>query len=226
MTRQNDTSIANIDFDQAWVLCGQDGPAPQTFVEQVTSALHFYSVKRTAAKRPTKREVGNHFQKLEKTAQTLIDAMSDTTEKYGYILYHAYEDALPDHMSNDDFEEKAVGTEYEGLHLYEAHIERLQTRLGTLIKTAQFAPKYIDTDKGRPKLNYFLESTLRDLGQVYQEATGRAPMDGYSYSDIEGTYQGPFLDFATHILWSFAGKDIPTKTVIGDAARTAFGLRK
>ncbi len=207
-------------------MCAQNGTAPQTFIEQITDALQFYSAKRKASKKPTKRDVERQFTKVEKTAQTLIEAMTMATEKYGYMLYEAYEDTLPDHMSNGDFEQKAMGTEYEGMAFHEVQIYRLQTRLGTLIEAAKNAPKYIDTEKGRPKLNFHLESTLRNLGCVYSEATGREPMDGYSYKSIEGTYHGPFLEFATYILWSYAGKNIPNQTAIGDAAREAFGLRK
>lgn len=226
MTQAPEPSFANIDFDHAWFLCAQDGTAPQAFIEQITDALHFYSVNRRTLKKPTKRDVERHFTKVEKAAQTLIAVMTEATEKYGYMLYAAYEDTLPNHMSNDDFEQKAMGSDYEGMAFYEAHIDHLKTRLNTLIQATQDAPKYIDTDKGRPKLNYFLENTLRELGRVYSEVTGRAPMDGYSYSDVDSTYHGAFLKFATHVLWSYAGKSIPTQTVIGDAARAAFGLRK
>lgn len=215
-----------IDYNRAWYLCGQDDDAPTTFCEAIDDSLVHYRWKRASSSQITRRESQRHFQKITKRTSELLALIEESEETYGLHLYSHFDEPEGVDESGKDYIERTIGTKNEGLEYYEIQLHTLKELLRELHGVSLVAHTGHTPPKGRPKLNEHLENTLHGLGRVYHEITGRAPMDGYSYSDIEGTYQGPFLDFATHILWAFAGKDIPTKTVIGDAARTAFGLRK
>jgi hypothetical protein len=82
--------------------------------------------------------------------------------------------------------------------------------------------------RGRPKQNESLECRIVDLGRLYEKISGKAPMAGLTYQELDSEipYQGQFLTFVTQVFWAWNGRKVPTNPTLGDAARRAFGVRK
>lgn len=221
--------LHQVDYDTAWKLCGQSGDAPAEFRDSVDYCLRRYKWKRAAMRQKTARECSRHFAKLSKKASDLLAILDESEEQFAPYLYEGYDTEFGKTENGDqDFFDLMIGTENEGLHYFEVQFAQLRTLLGELERAADDAPRYHHGTLGRPAINRDLEAAIQQLSEVYTALTGAAAKQRLTF-DATGhdkPYKGPFIDFVTTVLWSHAGKEIPTNSVIGEATRKALGLRK
>lgn len=216
------SSLTNSDMDKLWKICGLECEHSAEFAERVRQAVYFYFPGPDSLFLFPAKERARLYDKLEKTVGSLRDQLENIHEEMINEIDwsgEAYEPEGFDTSLPADF----GAITYGGYLIY-----RLQDQLEDFAHMVSDAREDHGKSRGKPKQNESLESTIRDLGEIYQRFSGRAPMAGYRYDELDEQqpYKGPFFDFVHALLWTVNGSNYPTSNTIGDTARRLFKLRK
>lgn len=220
---QKPETLARLDFNHLWHLCGGEEAASDNFTNDVKSVMRTYRPGPDQLVRMPAKDKTKHYNSLEKAITNLRDQIKDMHSHIEWELTTAGIDFEP-----EDFFEKSVGTPHEGLSYSEYLADVLLNEMAQFSDVVRDARALNKAQRGKPKQNANLEATIRALGDVYKKHSGCEPMAGYRFNDIDESqpYQSPFLDFVQSVLWAFNEAQKPSGYAIGEAARRAFGLRK
>lgn len=208
-----------------WKHLGLDRDLPSEFVSQLENALVVYIAEPSRTPTVSTRDRNAAYNKLENAIEKLTAEMIDQAGWLWIEMSEAGMDFEPPDFGNPTVFDLG---EYEGLNFSEMKKDKALDALREYSKIVRHARKSDAKPRGRRKQNMLLEETLFRLGRLYTSYTAKPPMKGYRYdeSDSVQPYRGPFLDFAYDVLWTVAGRPVPSGSAIGDAARRVFKLRK
>jgi len=211
-----------INIDEVWRQCCTDQPRPNEFEPALSDALYFYSPKPGNRVAIPALERSRWYQKLERAAVMMLAELDEVPDAIWWELQNIYEVNSPADVDS------ILSEENEGLTYGEYATEQLSDQIALFLATIRESQKAYKPSAGRPKQNESLEQTIRDLGTFFERFAGQEPMATYRYDPHEESnhYKGPFMDFLCAVIWSFNGSNLPSNDTLGEAARSAFGLRK
>ncbi|WP_170326244.1 hypothetical protein [Ruegeria arenilitoris] len=216
------SSLTDEDFHKLWEICGQEGNYSADFSKRVREAVYFYFPGRSKNFAQSAKERNRFYGRLEKSIGNLREQLDSIHDDMVIEIDWGGDGYEPEGFDLKQAADFGVFT-YGGYLLY-----TLQGQLEDFAEIVATAKKENGNPRGKPKQNEALESTISDLGDIYRDFSGKAPMAGYRYDELDERqpYKGPFFDFLHGVLWTVNGRDYPTSNTLGDTARRLFKLRK
>ncbi len=216
------SSLTDEDLNKLWEICGLEGNCSAEFSRRVREAVYFYFPGPSKQFVLSAKERNRFYAKLEKSIGNLREQLDGIHDDMVVEIDWGGDGYEPEGFDLSQAADLGVFT-YGGylLHTLEGQLEDFAEIVAT-------AKKENGNPRGKPKQNEALESTISDLAEIYQDYSGREPMAGHHYDDLNELqpHQGPFLDFLHTLFWTVNGSNFPTSNTIGDAARRQFKLRK
>lgn len=216
------SSLTEKDMDSLWKICGRDGTHTDEFEEAVRHAVLYYfpGPQRTPAF--TAKDRARYYAKLEKTVASLRSQLENVDDQIVNEIDWSGEAFGPENFDT------TLAADY-GMFSYGGYLfQRLHEDLEVFANIVSSSVADHVPSRGKPKQNGALESTIQDLGDIYETCSGSKPMDGYRYDDLDDLqpYKGSFFDFLHTVFWTVNGTRYPSSNTIGDAARRLYKLRK
>ncbi|WP_322867737.1 hypothetical protein U5922_016900 [Aquicoccus sp. G2-2] len=205
-----------------WQDCGGQGQMPDWFAQRLWEIMRSYRYGPDQKVQMPAKERDRFYRKLEKASQALLDITHEIPDRIIIEL----EDTFTSNDPEENFMRRML--EEPGTSYFEQTVERVEAHVKLLQKIASEAYQIHKPANGRRKQNSDFEYTLVELGELFEQVSGQAPMKTYHFDELndDQPYQGRYLTLVTNLLWSINGRGLPTNLMVGEAARRAFGLRK